>query len=255
MANSYSRRNELAHRMHRFFLGQRINADSISISDAKQLHHLKDVLRLQVNDEVIVFDDEGNEYICVIAGLSREKATLTVKAQRPAQGTPIAVTIACAIPKRGRMDEIIDRLTQLGVASIVPMQTERVIVRLDDSKKAARLERWRRIAKSAAQQSQRATIPLVAPLTRADEVIRQSQDFGLRLIATVSAEKPVKEVLAKSKPTKILVLIGPEGDFSPREVALAQSEGFIPISLGSSVLRVDTAAIAVASYINLSLMS
>jgi len=240
--------------MHRFYVGQKIDNDAISISDAEQLHYLKDVLRLKVNDEVIIFDGKGNEYVCSITGLNRKQVVFTVKASKRTESKKFKLTVACAIPKMAKMDEIINNLTQLGVDCIIPMETDRVIVKLDNSKKEARLKRWRKIAQSAAQQSQRGSMPLIEPITRIETVLSRSQDFDLKLIPTLSGErKHLKEVLAESKPGNILVLIGPEGDFTPQEIERAKSAGFIPISLGDSVLRVETAAIAVASFIKLSL--
>ncbi len=240
--------------MHRFYVAQKVEQDIIGITDVEQLHHIRDVLRLKVDDEIIIFDNKGNEYTGTITELDKKQAVLTLKASKSAENRPIKITVACALPKKGKIDEVIDNLTQLGVDRIIPMTTKRVIVRLEDSKKAARLQRWRKIAQSAAQQSQRNSIPLIEPITSANGVLARSHDFDLKLIPTLSGKKHIKEVLAESKPSNILVLIGPEGDFSPQEIELAKSEGFIPVSLGNSVLRVDTAAIAVASYINLSLL-
>lgn len=240
--------------MHRFYVAQKIDSDNVSISDAEQFHHLRDVLRLKVNDEVIVFDSQGNECNCLIIELNRKQALLTVTARKRATSKKVKVTVACAIPKMTKIDEIIDNLTQLGVDDIIPMETARVTVKLDDSKKEARFKRWQRIAQNAARQSQRSSIPLVEPITSIEGVVRRSQDFDLKLMPTLSGErKPMKEVLAESKPSNILVLIGPEGDFTPQEIELAKSAGFIPVSLGDDVLRVGTAAVAVASYIKLSL--
>jgi 16S rRNA (uracil1498-N3)-methyltransferase len=239
--------------MHRFYVARGINGDKIFIFDAGQIHHLKDVLRLKVEDEVVTFDDSGNEYTCSITALSKWQAVLTIKAMKSAETKKTKITVACAIPKKG-MDEIVDNLTQLGVDAIMPVETERVIVRLDDSQKEARLRRWRMIARSAAQQSQRSSLPLIEPVKPLESVVAHSGDFDLKLIpALVGERRPVKEVLAESKPGQILVLIGPEGDFTPGEIALAKNAGFIPVSLGDSVLRVGMAAVAVVSYIRLSL--
>lgn len=238
--------------MHRFYIAEVINEGKVSISDTEQLHHLRDVLRLKVNDEVIVFDSTGSEYTCFITELSKKQAILTVTARKRAETKKLKITIACAIPKKAGMDEIVNNLTQLGVDSIIPMGTERVIIRLDDSKKEAKLRRWRRIAQSAAQQSQRNCLPLIMPIMDIQSVVAHSQDFDLKLIPALSGtRKHIREALIESKPSNILVLIGPEGDFTPQEVELAKSAGFIPVSLGDSVLRVGTAATAVASYIKL----
>ena len=242
--------------MHRFYLAKKINGDTIVISDAEQLHHLRGVLRLKMNDEVAVFDDAGNEFTCRITGLSKSQAALRVHSKKTMQSNKVKLTIACAIPKMGKMDDIVDSLTQLGVDAIIPMQTERVVVSLDGGKREAKLERWRKIARSAAEQSQRNSIPRIEPVTSLETVISQSQDYDLKLIPALFDErKPIKEVLTKSKAGNILVLVGPEGDFTPEEIELAKGAGFIPVSMGDSVLRVATAAIAVASFIRLSLFS
>lgn len=238
--------------MHRLYINQAIGNNSITITDAEQLHYLRDVLRLKVHDEVVIFDNQENEYTCSITELSKNQATLTVKSRKRAEPQHAQIAVACAIPKNDRMDEIVDSLTQLGVATIIPMETERVIVRLDEKRKEARLNRWRKIAQSAAQQSQRNSIPLVESVTSFASVLSHSQDYDLKLIPTLSGDRRhIREVLTDSA-RNILVLIGPEGDFTPQETKLAREAGFIPVSLGDSVLRVSTAAIAVMSYISLS---
>jgi 16S rRNA (uracil1498-N3)-methyltransferase len=235
--------------MHRFY-ADRLDGSTVSITDAGQLHHLKDVLRLKVNDGVIVFDSEGSEYTGAITAIGRKQAVIKVTASKPARRNQIKLTIACAIPKGDCMDDIIDQLTQLGVERIIPMLTERVVVRLDETKKEARLKRWRTIAQNAARQSQRNALPLIEPVTDVASVISQSQNYDLKLIPNLEGErKVIKDVLAGPRTKNILVLIGPEGDFTPEEVELARGAGFIPVSLGDTVLRVATAAVAVASYI------
>jgi 16S rRNA (uracil1498-N3)-methyltransferase len=235
--------------MHRFYV-DRVEGDTVSMTDAGQFHHLKDVLRLKVNNEVIIFDSDGNEYAGVITVIEKKQAVIKVTASKPARRNQIKLTLACAIPKGDRMDDIIDQLTQLGVERIIPMWTERVVVNLDDTRKEARLKRWRTIARNAARQSQRNTLPLIEPVTNVASVISQSQNYDLKLIPHLTGErKLIKDVLAAARPQNVFVLIGPEGDFSPEEVELALGAGFIPVSLGDTVLRVATAAVAVASYI------
>jgi len=235
--------------MHRFYV-VRWDGDSISISDDGQLHHLRDVLRLKVNDGVVVFDSDGNEHSGVITAIERKRAVIKVTASKPARSGKMKLTIACAIPKGDRMDDIIDQLTQLGVERIIPMETARVVVRLDDARKEARLKRWRKIALNAARQSQRNSIPLIDPVTNVTGVISSSQDFDLKLIPNLEGERRlIKDVPAAPRPKSVIVLIGPEGDFTPEEIGLALGAGFLPVSLGDTVLRVATAAVAVASYL------
>lgn len=161
------------------------------------------------------------------------------------------LTIACAIPKNARFDDIVDKLTQLGVGRIIPLVTERVVVKFDRKKEEARIGRWRKIAELASQQSQRNYIPVIAPVMDFKELLALAGDFDLKLIPTLSGQrKSLREIFSLSVPmSNILVLIGPEGDFSGEEVAAAKKSGFIPITLGPLVLRVDTAAIAIASFL------
>lgn len=238
--------------MHRFFITEEIKDNVAIVSDDAQFHHLKNVLRLKRGDEVIVCDREGNEFVCAIAQIEKTEAKLEVIKRKPVEAGRLSLTVACAIPKQARLDDIIDGLTQLGVDSIIPMVTERVIVRLDESRGEARLNRWRRIAQSAAQQSQRSAVPEVRPVAHFEDVLARARDFDLKLLPTLLGDRPqIKDVLAGENGRNILVLIGPEGDFTPDEVELAKQSGFIPVSLGDSILRVSTAAMAIASYIKL----
>lgn len=239
--------------MHRLFCQScEISEGKIIIADKSKAHHLKDVLRLRQNDKVSVCDEKGNVYDCIIRDLSgaveldiKEKHSASLK-----KGPTL--TIACAIPKKAKFDEIVDKLTQIGVDKIVPIETERVIVRWDSQKKALQKKRWEKIAFSAAEQSQRNNLPIIEEIKDIRQVFEGSGNYDLKLIpALIGRRRSLKEVLRKSKSKSILVLIGPEGDFSQQEIELAKKAGFIPVTLGSQVLRVDTAAVAIASFIRL----
>ncbi|OGO32577.1 MAG: hypothetical protein A2Z29_04220 [Chloroflexi bacterium RBG_16_56_11] len=240
-------------RMHRFHT-DKVDGDTASISDAAQLHHLRDVLRLKARDGVALFDGRGNEYEGVISRIDRQKALVKITAAVTPRLKKTKITVACAVPKGSTLDDIIDYLTQLGVDAIVPMMTARVVVRLDGGRRESRLERWRKIAASAARQSQRSEFPVIEAITDIEAVISRAAEFDLRLIPTLSGERrPLKDILAESSPENILVMIGPEGDFTPEEVEQARRAGFVPATLGDTVLRVATAAVAVAGYIRLAL--
>lgn len=241
--------------MHRLYCpSQNISGGKITIDDRGQVHHARDVLRLKLNEEVIVFDDKGNEYSSILEKALPGSMVFDIKGRSKFLRNPkkVAITVACAIPKDSRMDEVIDKLTQLGVERIIPMETERVIVKLDKHKKELRLERWRKIALNASQQSQRNTLPILGPVRNIKELLSEAATFDLKLIPTLAGERrPLKEVLSGAKAKEILVMIGPEGDFTDAELETARKYGCIPVSLGDSVLRVDTAAIAAAAFIRL----
>jgi len=264
--------------MPRFYVTETIVGDTASIKDPQQIHHLRDVLRLKIGDEITVFDVQGNEFLGIISNMEKKQIVLAVKKQRPASTKKIAVTIACAIPKKSKMDDIVDKLTQLGVDTIIPLQTERVIVKLDQ-REESRLERWRKIALNAAEQCQRSRVLRITPVMTLKEVLEDSGEYDLKLIPTLEAgqtkstEDSVSDFEAKNKDQKltgwgrkklkdvltgynfshILVLIGPEGDFTTLEIEQAIKAGFTPVSLGNSIMRVETAAIAIAAYISLCL--
>lgn len=240
--------------MHSFYYPGKITGKTATISDVGQLHHLRDVLRLNVGDEVDVFDSEGNEYSCMIEKLDKKQVALVIKAHKAAPDRKLKLTIACAVPKQSRMDEVIDKLTQLGVDSIIPLMTQRAVVNLEGSGEA-RLERWRKIALNASEQSHRNTLPAIYQITSLKPVLAEAEGYQLKLVATLAGEKKnINQVLTGLTPASIFVLIGPEGDFTPEEIQETIEAGFIPVSLGNAVLRVETAAIAVASYIKLALI-
>jgi 16S rRNA (uracil1498-N3)-methyltransferase len=241
--------------MNRFFV-EKINPTDqfIVLSDPEQLHHLRDVLRVKPDELVGVFDRSGNEYLAQVFQILAQQVKLKIKEKKPTNELSVEITVACAIPKKVKMDDIIDKLTQLGVACIIPLETERIVVKLDKQKKLQRLQRWEKIALSAVKQSQRSKFVVVSPVTYFKDAIANAKDFDLKLIPTLEAEgKTLKHIFSQvhKQIKKIMILIGPEGDFTPQEVQESCAAGFLPVSLGKQVLRVDTAAIAVVSFIKL----
>ncbi len=241
--------------MHSFFVRkENISQDSIVIFDLSEVHHLRDVLRVKMKEKVIIFDEGGNKYLCCVEAIT-DKALLSIKERHPSgpAGRGLELTVACAIPKNSKMDDIIDKLIQLGVTRIIPLLTERVIVRLDRPKQASRIKRWEKIALAAAKQSHRVYLPVIEPIKDIREVLDASGAYDLRLIPTLAQPEcySLKQALDKVKAKNILVLIGPEGDFTDEEINMAKDKGFLPVTLGELVLRVETAAIAVASFVRL----
>ncbi|MDD5116624.1 MAG: RsmE family RNA methyltransferase [Candidatus Omnitrophica bacterium] len=242
--------------MNSFFVDKiKANGDFVILEDPGQLHHLKDVLRLKPREKVEIFDNSGNGYIAEIAATGPREARFKIIERRFLDDQGIKLTVACAIPKNVKMDDIVDKLAQLGTFCVIPVETERVVVRLDKRKKLERLQRWRRIALSAAKQSHGCRLMQVEAVTDFKDFLIGLGDFDLKLIPTLEGKrKSLKEAFAFTgkKSAKIIVLIGPEGDFSPKELSMAKGAGFLPVSLGEQVLRVDTAAIAVAGFIRFS---
>ena len=240
--------------MHRFFVRQVLEDENIILSDPAQLHHMRDVLRLAAGEEVIMCDDAGNECICSISRITADSIYLQIKEKTAQHHSEIKVTVACAIPKKGKMDDIVDKLTQLGVEGVIPMQTARVVALPSETARTGKQERWQRIARAASQQSQRDRVPHISPIIDFETVLLNSRDYDLKLILTLENDaQNIRSIIADTKPAQILLLVGPEGDFTREEVGSARESGFISTSLGTHVLRVETAAVAAVSFLSLAL--
>lgn len=231
--------------MHRFFLPPAAWNDASPALDAAESHHALDVLRLNVNDRVTVFDGEGGEATGMITAIERK--TVRLGALTKVQSPPLAcsLTLAQAIPKGKNMDLIIQKAVELGAARIVPLLSDRTVVRLDPAEAMKKQVRWREIALEACKQCGQNRLPEIAvPVTPAS-FFASSLDFDLMFIASLQPDaRPIKEVLkGVSQPRSACVLVGPEGDFTPAELALAKSHGCQPITLGPIILRTETAAI------------
>ncbi|MCK9594701.1 MAG: RsmE family RNA methyltransferase [Candidatus Omnitrophica bacterium] len=240
--------------MNRFYcVSVKITGDKASLTEESVVHHIRDVLRLKPGEEMVVFDQAGCQFKGVIKAILPREIIVRVKEIIPAAKADhrVKICVACAIPKRSKFDDIIDKLTQLGVDRIIPMITERVVVKMEKEKQEARKVRWAKIALAASQQSQRSSIPLVEKVMDFGQVMVLSSGFDMRLIPTLPGKrKAFKDILEAAKPENIMVLIGPEGDFSEDETAAALRSGFIPVSLGDLVMRVETAAVYVAAILN-----
>jgi len=231
-----------------------ICGERIDIRSPEQVHYLRDVLRLRVNDVVVVFDGKEREYHCRIRELSKKEAKLLIERRvKLGSKSRLNLAVACALPRqKNRFDDLIDKLSQLGVDKIYPMITERVIVRWDYSQKQKHLKRWRKIAEQACAQSGRNILPVIEPVKEINQILSSAVSYELKLIPTLLEKKRcLRDIVCGSSPSSILVLIGPEGDFAKRELDKAVSAGFIPVFLGDLVLRVDTAALAIASFLRL----
>ena len=170
--------------VHSFYVAYKISGNTAVIQDAESLHHLRDVLRLKPGDNVSLFDSEGNEYCGKIASQDSKQAVVNITGCRKAPLRKHKITFACAIPKKSLMDDIVDQLTQLGVDAIIPLETERVVVKIEGNRES-RLERWKKIARSAAEQSRRNTVPEIPGILGLKEVLSLAGDADLKLIPTL----------------------------------------------------------------------
>ena len=207
-----------------------------------EARHLSQVLRMKPGESVIVFDGHGRRASAEVLSVSRDRVPLKLGEILPSRAPMPAITLAQAIPKGKNMDLIVQKSVELGIAAIQPLVTRYTVVQPGDGKS----DKWRRNALEACKQCGQDTLPEIAePLGFEKWVVSQAETPGLKLIASLApGARPFRNVL-KDHPatTRATLLVGPEGDFSAEETAAAVNAGFLPISLGSIVLRVETATL------------
>jgi 16S rRNA (uracil1498-N3)-methyltransferase len=239
--------------MGRFFVEKRDVLDGIAHIAGKEARHMIEVMRLVRGASVVMFDGEGSEYRGIVKDIDRKKKELTVEIKEARvilSELPARITLAQAIPKKNKMDLIVEKATELGVDRIVPMITERTEVRPGEKLFDKMTERWRRIALEASKQCARPVIPAIDRITDFKDVLGRGANYDICLLACLSERSvPIRRVISGSLRRNVLIMVGPEGDFSPRESDAAEMKNFALVSLGSRVMKSDTAGLFVVTAI------
>jgi 16S rRNA (uracil1498-N3)-methyltransferase len=219
-------------------LGERV---ALAADDARKI---ATVLRGRSGERVVVIDSAGSAFAATLAvDGAAVAATLDEPLERRASESPLRVTVAQAIPKGQKMDFIVEKATELGVAAIVPLRSDRVAGERTGEHKS---ERWQRIAKSAAQQCGRTVVPHVAAVASWDELLATFGAYDRVYLPWELAEvRPLRETFDRDAPqiASALFVIGPEGGFSAHEAERALAAGARAISLGARILRTETVAL------------
>lgn len=242
--------------MHRFYLPpEQLKSASPILTDS-EAHHFIHVLRGKPGDRVTVFDGAGRECVCTALKVERARVTLQVQQRHTTPPLPYQLTLAQAVPKARNMDFILQKATELGVHRIVPLLSDRTVVHLEADDIAAKVERWRQITIEAAKQCGTNWLPAVELPARPHEFFRSVTHTHLNLIASLQPDSlQLPRLLSDyrdehgGRPKNATIVIGPEGDFTPAELADARSAGFRPLTLGPLVLRSETAAIYALSIL------
>ena len=249
----------------RFYISpDRWNIDRLAL-DEGEAHHCFEVMRLSAGDRATVFNGKGQEATVEIVSAT---AGSTLKVLQASKSAPLAcqITLGQAIPKGKNMDLIIEKATELGAGSIVPLISERTVVRLDAEEALEKRDKWRRVAIEATKQCGQNWLPDVERPISPKAYFDARPKFDLMLIASLQPDaRSIKAVLsevasdgaaARQKKIKsVLILVGPEGDFTPAEIGLAKSGGCLPVTLGPIILRTETAAIYCLSVLSHELQS
>jgi 16S rRNA (uracil1498-N3)-methyltransferase len=210
------------------------------------------VLRLQPGMPVTLFNGEGGEWLAEIVEMGRKQASVRIG---PHSGIdrelPLAVTLALGMPANDRMDALVEKATELGVAAIQPLVCERSVLRLAGERAERRREHWQGIATAAAEQSGRTRVPAIAPVQELPRWLAAQRDAASArwLLGFAPDAQPLAAVALPE--AAVTVLSGPEGGLSPAEEAAARDAGFQMLSLGPRVLRADTAPLAVLASLGL----
>jgi 16S rRNA (uracil1498-N3)-methyltransferase len=243
--------------MHRFYLSPTEARVKPLTLAGREAHHALRVLRLGRGDEVTVLDGVGHEFRCTIDNFDRDKVQLALRETKTIPAPPCPITLLQAVPKGKIIESIIQKATELGVARIVPLLTERVVMDLDDKQAARKGEKWQQVAVEAIKQCGAAWLPRVEAPVTLKEFLARAEKFELPIIASLQpgAQHPRQyfekfEAQHGRKPQSACVWIGPEGDFAAEEVAAIISAGALPITLGQLVLRVETASTYCLSVLN-----
>lgn len=238
--------------MHRFYCA---NADFLkkhfTITDSDEIHHIKDVLRLKKGAVIQIFNGQNQEADVVIESWGQEGLKVSVQSVRQMSLSKTRITLACAPPKKDKFEWIIEKCTELGIDEIIPLKTKRSQVVFSSDRMASKLSRFEKVAVNAAKQSKRTAIPIIHPMTDLTTVLKSLNPQGLYLFPSLNGHpQHIKEVLLKaSGDQSVTIFIGPEGDFTVDEVRMALNAGCVPVSLGNTVLKVETAAIAAISFV------
>jgi len=223
--------------------------DTVELAE-DTVRYLRNVLRLGRGDGILLFDGSGWEYRGVIERLEGREGTARIVArERVPLAIPVRITLAQALPKGDKMEFIVQKATELGVARIVPFRSARTIPRRTEDRAARRLGRWRRIAAEAAEQCGRTDVPEIAEPLPFREALAQAGPEAVKILFWESeTERSVREILkgdAARSAKEFFLVVGPEGGVTGEETEQARQAGFLTASLGRLVLRVETAALAI----------
>ena len=232
--------------MHRFFLPQDRWTDYNWELPEEESRHLAKALRIREGDACIVFDGKGRAAKTKVISINSPNQVILAHGELKISAPPISeITLCQAIPKGGNMDLIIQKSVEMGVSHIIPLITERTIVRLTDKEASAKREKWQRNALEACKQCGQNTLPHVASPIRFHDWIQKGFSSSLPLLASLAQGAcPIRDILEKARNQhckQAALLVGPEGDFTESEMKHSIEAGFIPVSLGDIVLRVETA--------------
>lgn len=240
--------------MRRFFVAPEAVQDNTVQFDTELARHIGKVLRLSSGEQVTVCTGDGTAYLVELETFSKDAVTGRIVEQMDnLQETAIEVVLYQGMPKGDKLELIVQKCTELGVSAIVPVETSRSVVHLDSSKAGKKLERWQKIAQEASQQCKRVQVPAVGPYYNWKQLLKAlEQAKGLTIVFWEDEQTQSLKALLRSqtaKPSRINLIVGPEGGLSEEEVEQLRALGAVSASLGKRILRTETAGMAGISMV------
>jgi len=248
--------------MHRFYVGPEDWDPRAPVLRGSEAHHAAKVLRMHAGDKLVLFNGKGRELTAEVANVADDGIQLRKLHEAETPPLRCRIVLGQAIPKGKNMDLIVQKAVEIGAAEIAPIISDRTVVQLDAETAAQKQAKWQQIAIEAAKQCGQNWLPRVdAPKKLAEFFSASDQRFDLRLIGSLQSDaQHLKRILEThsnehgNRPRNVLMLVGPEGDFTPAELALARCNSCQPITLGPIILRVETAAIYCLSVLSYELL-
>lgn len=242
--------------MHWFYVEHsQIAKDSITIT-GPDVNHIKNVLRMEPGERVVLCDGQGVDYYCTLASLEEKQVVAKIEEMNASQSElPAKIFLFQGIPKKDKMELIIQKTVELGIFQIIPVAARRCVAKMEDKKKEEKKrERWQSIAQSAAKQSGRGIIPKIGTAMNFQEAVAFARELEETIIPYEQAKgmEYTWETMEKACGGKSIgIFIGPEGGFDPCEIQIAREAGFHVVTLGERILRTETAGFTILSVLML----
>jgi len=235
-------------RISRLYVATSLTEGKPTELDDDSSHYVRSVLRLKKDDQIILFNGQGGEYLSTVLEASRKRVLIAVETwmQRTVE-SPLQVTVGLGISRGDRMDLSVQKSVELGVNSLTPLLTERCVVQLKGEKKQQRLQHWQKIAQHATEQSGRTILPHLQEIDDLPHWVGQQK--GLKVFLDPYADTSLAGLQPENM--SVTLLSGPEGGFTDQEREIAKAAGFIPVQLGHRILRTETAALAALSAVQM----
>lgn len=232
--------------MRRFYIPPDQMGKYESVISGDDAHHLRDVLKIQPEDLVVVFDGKGGEYRARVLSVSRQQVRVAMLERVEANTDSVLdLTIGQGYLKDKKMDGLVRQLTELGVTRWVPFLSDRSVPTPSPQRLEGRYRRWQKISTESLKQCRRSRAMAISPVVSFEDALEQATSCDVKLIFWEESKRAaLSHQNRRIRPTSLFIMVGPEGGFDEREIALARQQGFQVSGMGPRILRAETAALA-----------